>query len=137
MGYRWASGLVAFVAFACTPMPFIFYKYGPAIRKKSRYAPDVPAAKPVAPADTEEKRDVIEEKQPQVAEMEPVTAVASRHSIVSRISHRHAHPHAKIPQPSPDSALEPEWGPDAGEPVAVREMSSVYEPKLYRGADAV
>ncbi|KAJ9093729.1 hypothetical protein QFC21_006325 [Naganishia friedmannii] len=137
MGYRWASGLVAFVAFACTPMPFIFYKYGPAIRKNSRFAPEVSVAKPAASTDTEEKQDV-DEKQPQVVEaMEPVTAVASRHSLVSRISHRHAHPHAKIPQPTPDSALEPEWGPDAGEPIAVREMSSVHEPKLYRGADAV
>lgn len=38
LGINWASTLVAFLALACTPMPFLFYRYGPAIRARCRYA---------------------------------------------------------------------------------------------------
>lgn len=38
LGIHWASSVPAFLAVACTPFPFIFYKYGAAIRMKCRYA---------------------------------------------------------------------------------------------------
>ena len=38
LGIHWASSIPAFLALACVPMPFMFYKYGPAIRMKCRYA---------------------------------------------------------------------------------------------------
>ncbi|KAF4984497.1 hypothetical protein FZEAL_345 [Fusarium zealandicum] len=38
LGTQWASSVPAFLALACLPMPFILYKYGPAIRKRCRYA---------------------------------------------------------------------------------------------------
>ncbi|KAJ5581103.1 MFS general substrate transporter [Penicillium hetheringtonii] len=38
LGIHWATTLIAFLALACMPMPFIFYKYGPAIRSRCRYA---------------------------------------------------------------------------------------------------
>ncbi|KAF1840823.1 MFS general substrate transporter [Cucurbitaria berberidis CBS 394.84] len=38
LGIHWASSIPAFLAVACIPLPFIFYRYGAAIRKKCKYA---------------------------------------------------------------------------------------------------
>jgi hypothetical protein len=38
LGIHWASMVPAFLALACVPMPFLFYKYGPTIREKCKYA---------------------------------------------------------------------------------------------------
>ncbi|EXJ87410.1 hypothetical protein A1O3_04370 [Capronia epimyces CBS 606.96] len=38
LGIHWASSIPAFLALACTPFPFIFYKYGKPIRLKCKYA---------------------------------------------------------------------------------------------------
>ncbi|EIN10928.1 MFS general substrate transporter [Punctularia strigosozonata HHB-11173 SS5] len=38
LGINWASTLVAFLALVCTPMPFLFFRYGAAIRKRCKYA---------------------------------------------------------------------------------------------------
>ncbi|KAJ5155404.1 MFS general substrate transporter [Penicillium capsulatum] len=38
LGIHWATSLVAFLALACLPMPFIFYQYGPAIRRRCYYS---------------------------------------------------------------------------------------------------
>lgn len=38
LGIHWASSIPAFLTVACTPFPFIFYKYGEAIRRKCKYA---------------------------------------------------------------------------------------------------
>ena len=38
LGIHWASSLIAFLAVACVPLPFIFYRYGPAIRTRCRYS---------------------------------------------------------------------------------------------------
>ncbi|KAL6708520.1 hypothetical protein ACN47E_002783 [Coniothyrium glycines] len=38
LGIHWASSVPAFLALACIPLPFLFYKYGASIRKKSKYA---------------------------------------------------------------------------------------------------
>jgi hypothetical protein len=38
LGIHWASSIPAFLAVACIPLPFFFYKYGAAIRKKCKYA---------------------------------------------------------------------------------------------------
>ena len=38
LGIHWASSVPAFLALACLPFPFLFYKYGAAIRKKCKYA---------------------------------------------------------------------------------------------------
>ncbi|KAK5465026.1 hypothetical protein LTS15_001589 [Exophiala xenobiotica] len=35
--FQWASSLLAFLALACLPMPFLFFKYGKKIRAKSRF----------------------------------------------------------------------------------------------------
>lgn len=38
LGIHWASSIPAFLALACLPFPFLFYKYGATIRKKCKYA---------------------------------------------------------------------------------------------------
>ena len=38
LGVHWALTLVGCLSLLMTPVPFIFYKYGAAIRKKSRSA---------------------------------------------------------------------------------------------------
>lgn len=38
LGIHWASSVPAFLALACLPFPFIFYKYGESIRMKCKYA---------------------------------------------------------------------------------------------------
>jgi hypothetical protein len=34
--------VVAFLSLACTPMPFLFYKYGAKLRQNSKYTPSGP-----------------------------------------------------------------------------------------------
>ncbi|GLA65973.1 hypothetical protein AtubIFM54640_008173 [Aspergillus tubingensis] len=38
LGIHWATCVPAFLALACVPFPFLFYKYGPAIRTRCKYA---------------------------------------------------------------------------------------------------
>ena len=38
LGIHWATCVPAFLAVACVPFPFLFYKYGPAIRERCKYA---------------------------------------------------------------------------------------------------
>ncbi|KAJ5895001.1 hypothetical protein N7495_006692 [Penicillium taxi] len=38
LGIHWASCIPAFLALICVPFPFIFYKYGAAIRRKCKYS---------------------------------------------------------------------------------------------------
>lgn len=38
LGIHWASSVPAFMALACLPFPFLFYKYGEKIRMKCKYA---------------------------------------------------------------------------------------------------
>ena len=43
LGIHWASSVPAFLALACVPFPFIFWKYGPAIRARCKYAAEAAA----------------------------------------------------------------------------------------------
>ena len=43
MNPRWASTLIGFVAIALGPIPFVLFKFGPTLRRKSKYAPTPPA----------------------------------------------------------------------------------------------
>jgi hypothetical protein len=39
LGLNWAGTLIAFLSLACTPMPFLFMRYGSYLRRNSKYAP--------------------------------------------------------------------------------------------------
>lgn len=43
IGIHWGAAVPGFLALACMPLPFLFYKYGPAIRKKCKYASEAQA----------------------------------------------------------------------------------------------
>ncbi|KAK3109417.1 hypothetical protein LTR53_017355 [Teratosphaeriaceae sp. CCFEE 6253] len=43
LGIHWASMVPAFLALACVPLPFLFYKFGPSIRAKCKYAAEAEA----------------------------------------------------------------------------------------------
>jgi multidrug resistance protein len=43
LGIHWASSVPAFLAVGCIPFPFLIAKYGPAIRKRCRYAAEAAA----------------------------------------------------------------------------------------------
>lgn len=43
LGIHWASSIPAFLALACVPFPFLFYKYGHTIRAKCEYASEAAA----------------------------------------------------------------------------------------------
>jgi len=38
LGTQWATSILAFAALAMIPIPFAFYRYGPKIRERSKYA---------------------------------------------------------------------------------------------------
>ncbi|GKZ74343.1 hypothetical protein AnigIFM50267_011842 [Aspergillus niger] len=38
LGIHWASSIPAFLALACVPFPFLFYKYGEGTRKRCKFA---------------------------------------------------------------------------------------------------
>ena len=38
LGSQWGSSVPAFLAAACLPLPFLFYRFGDAIRAHSKYA---------------------------------------------------------------------------------------------------
>ena len=38
LGIHWASSIPAFLALACVPFPFLFYRYGFVVRRKCKYA---------------------------------------------------------------------------------------------------
>ncbi|KAK4506504.1 hypothetical protein PRZ48_000236 [Zasmidium cellare] len=95
LGIHWASTIPAFLALICVPFPFIFYKYGPQIREKCKYAAqsekfmrdmqqqvknDPEDSKDFAtPLDSEEAAD--EEKYDQDRPREPVEEVERRQSL--------------------------------------------------------
>jgi hypothetical protein len=43
LGIHWASSIPAFLALACVPFPFLFYKYGAAIRMRCKFAAEAAA----------------------------------------------------------------------------------------------
>lgn len=43
LGIHWASSIPAFLALACVPFPFLFYKYGAAIRSRCKFAAEAAA----------------------------------------------------------------------------------------------
>ncbi|KAK8864681.1 hypothetical protein IAR55_001933 [Kwoniella newhampshirensis] len=85
LGLHWAGTLIAFLSLVCVPMPFLFYKYGAFLRRKSRYAPSSPVS--------------LEEREKET----PEQIVDEQKDELRKVKTR------------PDEALEPEWAGDAGE----------------------
>ena len=74
LGIHWASSIPAFLALACVPFPFLFYKYGAAIRMRCKYAHEADEfmAKIRAgtgPASTEDDESISDEKKEKAGEL--------------------------------------------------------------------
>ncbi|CAE6426807.1 unnamed protein product [Rhizoctonia solani] len=50
LGDQWACMVFAFLALVCTPIPFLFYRFGPAIRARSKFSVNPPSGNPVPQA---------------------------------------------------------------------------------------
>jgi hypothetical protein len=68
LGIHWASSIPAFLALACVPFPFLFYKYGKPIRLRCKYA--AKAAK--ALADMRDNGNTIEEEEEEIEELDMI-----------------------------------------------------------------
>ncbi|KAL2755437.1 hypothetical protein ACRALDRAFT_1064442 [Sodiomyces alcalophilus JCM 7366] len=65
LGIHWASSIPAFLALACVPFPFLFYKYGAAIRARCKFAAQSDAfMKKLAHAQNVEKDEEPESQRP-------------------------------------------------------------------------
>ncbi|KAF4961565.1 hypothetical protein FGADI_189 [Fusarium gaditjirri] len=101
LGIHWASSVPAFLALACVPFPFLFYKYGASIREKCKFAAQSAAfirklQSDAAPSSEEEEK--IDETVPEEnfeddasTEVEepayaPITACRTHHSARSHAS---------------------------------------------------
>ncbi|KAK5167955.1 MFS siderochrome iron transporter 1 [Saxophila tyrrhenica] len=62
LGIHWGSSIPAFLSLMCIPMPFLFYKYGPAIRERCKYAAQAAAFMKKMQAQTEGTDDSSEEE---------------------------------------------------------------------------
>lgn len=69
LGIHWASTIPSFLALACVPFPILFYKYGPAIRARCKYAAESAAfmrrlqqMQDQQASGSEEQEEVIEDK---------------------------------------------------------------------------
>ncbi|WVQ91212.1 hypothetical protein IAS59_005009 [Cryptococcus gattii] len=89
LGLHWAGTLVAFLSLACAAMPFLFYRYGSYLRRKSKYAPSVPSIASDKAGETEQVGAKDEKNEGQS------TVNGSRSELQA-------------------GGIEPEWAADAG-----------------------
>lgn len=65
LGIHWASSIPAFLALACVPFPFIFYRYGPAIRERCKFPAESAAfMRKLRESSHESEEEVVEDKDP-------------------------------------------------------------------------
>ncbi|KAK6386913.1 uncharacterized protein PV06_07869 [Exophiala oligosperma] len=83
LGIHWASSIPAFLALACTPFPFIFYKYGEPIRMKCKYAAQ---AHEIMAQFREQQKHVEEEEREEAEEEEDEKASQAGDPGMSRLS---------------------------------------------------
>lgn len=95
LGIHWASSIPAFLALACVPFPFFFYKYGAQIRQRCTFASEADAFmrrlaeknQAAAPQNEEEKEtEATQELESDDSDTETVSTVPSRISMGRRMS---------------------------------------------------
>ncbi|KAJ5651282.1 uncharacterized protein N7484_005005 [Penicillium longicatenatum] len=96
LGIHWASSIPAFLALACVPFPFVFYKYGAQIRQRCTFAAEADAfmrrlaeKNQAAPQTKEEEKGTEAAQEADIADdsdTETVSTVPSRISIGRRMS---------------------------------------------------
>ncbi|KAF7717493.1 MFS-type transporter [Penicillium ucsense] len=105
LGIHWASTIPAFLALACVPFPFLFYKYGAAIRKRCKFAAQSeafmrkiqqqaassPSDEEENEADDETKFDRTEAAAPDTASLSSVSSHADHRPISAHRTRSRAH----------------------------------------------
>lgn len=88
LGIHWATTIPAFLALACVPFPFLFYKYGPVIRKQCKFAREAAEVmaklkqrEPVDDGIKDEKSDSGDSKQKVAPTLEPEGVEAARSDV--------------------------------------------------------
>jgi hypothetical protein len=61
LGNQWAASLLGFIALLMMPIPFVLMKFGPRLRKHSKYAPTMDHDTQPQP-DAEEAEEEVEEE---------------------------------------------------------------------------
>lgn len=103
-------------------MPLLFYKYGAKIRAMSKFSPTgKPAPAPAAASATV----------PSSNDQAP----SSDNVLVVEGAHKAQHEVEKVPQPDADSALEPEYGPEAGRKEYLQQQMHEAEDELKRRSE--
>jgi len=83
LGIHWASSIPAFLALACVPFPFLFYRYGEAIRARCKFAAEsIAFMKKLQEQgmDEEEAEEVAVEEEVYDRTEEPPLEIVSSHS---------------------------------------------------------
>lgn len=79
LGIHWASSIPAFLALACLPFPFIFYRYGPAIRKRCKFAAEAEAFLKSLRAEAEQEDGDDDSADPSDDKPQPSSASTTDH----------------------------------------------------------
>lgn len=84
LGIHWASSIPAFLALACVPFPFLFYKYGAAVRTRCKFAAQSDAfmrkiQEQVKSAPVEEEEEVKFDRTEAPAPTESVSSESDSH----------------------------------------------------------
>lgn len=97
LGIHWASSIPAFLAVACLPFPYLFYKFGPAIRTRCKYAAQSDAfmkklMEQVKQQDTEDEEPKYDRTEAPAPEAEAMAETASGSASASSHSNSESEP---------------------------------------------
>lgn len=87
LGLHWAASIPAFLALVCIPFPIVFWKYGPKIRARCKYAAESARIHEEMHATNSEEPDEAEAEE-RVADAERYQELVKSMSKQSRRSHR-------------------------------------------------
>ncbi|KAH6854111.1 major facilitator superfamily domain-containing protein [Chaetomium sp. MPI-CAGE-AT-0009] len=77
MGDQWASSFLAFLSLACCAIPFLFWRYGATIRKRSRYAFGGDDEQETSDSDVEKARKPVDPNAPLHEDLEDLERARS------------------------------------------------------------
>ncbi|KAG8166249.1 hypothetical protein KVR01_004801 [Diaporthe batatas] len=92
LGTNWASSVPAFLALACVPFPFLFYKYGRAIRSRCKFAAESEAfmARLRETDSSESEEEESEQSNSSTSEVNKEETLERQSHSEQRMSRRHS-----------------------------------------------
>lgn len=118
LGIHWAASVPAFLALACVPFPLVFFKYGPQIRAKCKFAAEA------AQLLEEMNKHVVEFEDPEAAEDEAMEVVEQADKIEKLVKSmsRQSRRSNRGPGTVEMSAAGPEAGSPSGQDVEKQDV---------------